>query len=78
MESLFNKVAGFQTAAQVFSVEYCKIFKNIFFEEHLRTTASRYYFAKPTSSLKRTEYVNNRAATNIYVYIYSVSHCVKY
>ena len=34
-ESLFNKVAGLQ-----FSCEYCKIFKNICFGEHLRATAS--------------------------------------
>ena len=25
---------------QVFSCEYCEIFKNIYFEEHLPTTAS--------------------------------------
>ena len=25
---------------QVFSCEYCEIFKNIYFEEHLRTAAS--------------------------------------
>ena len=32
LESLFNKVAGLQ----VFSCEYCKIAKSIFFIEHLR------------------------------------------
>ena len=32
----FNKV--------VFSCELCEIFKNIFFTEHLRTTASAYSF----------------------------------
>ena len=35
LESLFNKVAG-----QVFSCDYCKIFKNIYFEKHLRMAAS--------------------------------------
>ena len=28
------------TPAQVFSFEYCEIFKNTYFEEHLRTAAS--------------------------------------
>ena len=43
----FNKVAGLQacnfikeTPAQVFFCEYCEIFKNTFFTEHLRETAS--------------------------------------
>ena len=35
LESLFNKVAG-----QVFSCDYCKIFKNIYLEKHLRMAAS--------------------------------------
>ena len=29
-----------ETQTQVFSCEYCKIFKNTYFEEYLRTTAS--------------------------------------
>ena len=29
-----------ETLAQVFSFEFCEIFKNTFFAEHLRTTAS--------------------------------------
>ena len=50
LESLFNRVAGLKacnfikrdsnTATQVFSWEYCKIFKNTYSEENLRTTAS--------------------------------------
>ena len=46
-ESFFNKVTGLtlqlikkETLAQVFSFEFCKIFKNIFFTEHIRATAS--------------------------------------
>ena len=35
----FNKVVGL-TLAQVISYEFCKISKNTFFTEHLRTTAS--------------------------------------
>ena len=37
-ESLFNK----ESLIQVFSCEFCEIFKNTFFTEHLRTTASEY------------------------------------
>ena len=48
LESLFNKVIGLQawnffkkeTPTQVFSCEICEIYKNTYFEEHLRTTAS--------------------------------------
>ena len=47
-ESLFNKVTSLkpatllrkETLAQVFSCEFCKIFINTFFTEHLRATAS--------------------------------------
>ena len=52
MESLFNKVAGLKacnfikkdTSTQLFSCEYCEIFKNTSFEEHLWTSVS--YFDK--------------------------------
>ena len=40
---LFNKVARFikkQALAQLFSCGFCEIFKNTFFREHLRITAS--------------------------------------
>ena len=39
----FNKVAGQETLAQVFPHEFCEIFKNTFFTEHLRATASKFY-----------------------------------
>ena len=49
LESVFNKVAGIfdkvatllkkETLAQVFSREFCEIFKNTFFIGHFRTTA---------------------------------------
>ena len=29
-----------ETPTQVFSCEYCEIFKNTYFEEHLRTAAN--------------------------------------
>ena len=41
----FNKVATFskkETLAQVLSCKFCEIFKNTFFIEHFRTTASVY------------------------------------
>ena len=44
----FNKVAGLRSATllkktltQVFSCEFCKIFRNTFFTEHLWTTAPK-------------------------------------
>ena len=45
LESLFNKVACLQryfkeTSTQVFFCEICEIFKNTYFEQHLRTFAS--------------------------------------
>ena len=32
-----------KTLAQVFSCKFCEIYKNTFFTEHLRTTASVYH-----------------------------------
>ena len=47
LKSLFNKVAGLrpvtllkESPTQVFSCEHCKMFKNSYFEEHIRTAAS--------------------------------------
>ena len=34
-----KKIAGLKAPTQVFSCEYCEIFKNIYFEKHLRTAA---------------------------------------
>ena len=47
----FNKVAGLRlatlskkkTLAQVFSCDFCEVYKNTFFTEHLWTTASVLY-----------------------------------
>ena len=48
LESLFNKIADYSPATllkenptQVFSVEFCELFKNSFFTEHLRATVKR-------------------------------------
>ena len=35
-----------ETLAQVFSYEFCKVFKNTIFTEHLRTTASIFHETK--------------------------------
>ena len=35
LKYLFNKVVGHQTPTKVFFCEYCEIFKNSFFKEHL-------------------------------------------
>ena len=45
-ENTFSRVSFFiklQAQAQVFFCEFCKISKNAFFTEHLRTTASKFY-----------------------------------
>ena len=52
--SLFNKVAGLkacnvikkETPTQVFSCEYCDIFKSTYFEEHKRRNAFKNYSLK--------------------------------
>ena len=51
-EYLFNKVyyatlLKKKSSTQVFSFEYCKIFKNTYFEEHLRTAASEFRIENP-------------------------------
>ena len=48
LESLFNKVPGLQASKFIEKGlqhnAYCEILKNIYFEKHLRTTASDYSF----------------------------------
>ena len=46
LQSLASRPATLlkKTPTQVFSCEYCKIFKNIYFEEHLPTAAFGKYF----------------------------------
>ena len=41
--------------AEVFSCEFCEIFKNIFFTEHLRTNASVYILSKLTNGFKSNQ-----------------------
>ena len=36
------------------SSKYCKIFKNTYFEEHLRTAASVFYLYKPNAGKWKT------------------------
>ena len=40
LQSLFNKVAGLKAPTQLFCCEICVIFKNTYFEDYLRTSAS--------------------------------------
>ena len=45
-QSFFYQACNFikkETLAQVFSCEFYEIFKNTYFEEHLRTTASGFW-----------------------------------
>ena len=67
----FNKVAGLrpasllkETLAQMFFYEFCEIFKNTFFTEHLRTTASEY-----------GTYIINKAVPNIFDSVIRISYC---
>ena len=41
-----------ETPTRMFSSEYCKIFKNTYFEEHLLTTASDFLKQQQNSSQK--------------------------
>ena len=43
------------TPAQVLSCEFCEIFKNTLFTEHLRETASDYTFIEKKTSTFRTK-----------------------
>ena len=70
-ESHFNKVADLNPT-QVFSSEICDIFKNIYFEEHLRTTASKIRTIKLLTIdnvLEFYEYLSNRGMTRVRKYI---------
>ena len=40
--SIKLQASGQETPIQVFSFEFCKLFKNTFFKEHLRVTASKH------------------------------------
>ena len=42
-----------QTLTQVFSCDFCEIFKNTFFIEHLRATASELGFIQKLNKLNR-------------------------
>ena len=60
--SRFNEIAGLipeillkETPTQVFSCEYCEIFKNIYFEEHLRMANSE----------KQNNLPNNKALKSV-------------
>ena len=57
LECLFNKVSGLkphekETPTQVFFCEFCQIFNNNYFEEHLRTAASIYRTPPVAASVK--------------------------
>ena len=38
-ENTYVRVLKKETVTQIFSCEFCKVYKNTFFTEHLRTTA---------------------------------------
>ena len=47
-----------KTPAQVFSYEFCKIFKNNFFIEHFWTTTSRHMIEQKKKRQKKKTYDN--------------------
>ena len=71
LESLFNKVAGFQacdfikkeTPTQLSSCEIRKIFEKTYFEEHLRTTASgsRFFLYEASKEKEINEFQKHKS-----------------
>ena len=53
MQALGQQLYLKETPTQVLSREICKIFKNTYFEEHLRTTAAVSITAKGVSVQKK-------------------------
>ena len=75
LESLFNKVAGIQacnflkkTLPQVFSCEYCHIFKNIFFNSTPLVTHSDLYNWIP----KRSSFFYNSTVMKAFKYSFPI------
>ena len=50
-------VEGYVIYIRCFSCEYCKIFKNIYFKEHLRTAASWELFMRVLSKEKLSKFI---------------------
>ena len=63
-----------ETLAQVFSCEFCKIYRNTFFTEHLRATASAFIFSTSAFFLIRLsfEYFLKVPSRFIVCYLYLV------
>ena len=55
LESPFSKVAGVQTPSQVFSCEFCKIFKSICFIEQVRANTSAVVVDTLKNNLKKSD-----------------------
>ena len=81
MESLLNKVASLQacnfikkrTPTQVFSCGVCKVFKNTYFEEYLRTTAFVVSFSWLCAHYLRHRFINQKkkkknAKTRVHIF----------
>ena len=68
------------TPAQVFSYEFCEMFKNILFKEHLRATASDYTFIERKTTTFRTKTLRINASEIMFLIKKSryLSHFLKY
>ena len=53
-----------ETLAQVFSCEFCEIFKNTFFTGHLRATACKFLWSSDTAWLHTVPAINERVKTH--------------
>ena len=63
-----KKTLSKETPTQVFTCEYCEIFKNKYFEKHLRTTASRRFLHNKKASITFNIFVKNsyQAYSNLF------------
>ena len=51
----------------MFSCDYCEIFKNAYFEEHLRTTAS-YFLKKNSQTQMKTKQLKQKKIKSMEIY----------
>ena len=70
--SCFNNVAVLQieTPMQMFSWKLCKIFKNTYFIEHPRATASAFWRSNNQNRCKRILHYTNVSLDTVNIYIY--------
>ena len=78
--NLFSAIIGLQflekeTPTQLFSSEFCEMFKNTLFTEHFRTTASGYRNNMPRGFKTKCEKNESNDILITYLYILMASTC---